>query len=264
MVSVENAITEAGVDEDEVSEDLGFINIHYYAATATKYGTLTKGGYEYEGKSYDGRFDHVEGFQTCINCHEPHTQQVKVEACMECHEGVESVEDLKNVRMNGSLVDYDGDGDLEEGIAFEIAGLQELLYQAIQAYGTDVNGAPIVYDAHAYPYFFNDDGNGEVDDGEAVFPNAYASWTPRLLKAAYNYQVSQKDPGAFAHGGKYIIQLLYDSIEDLNTGIDISAAHRIDHGHFAGSEEAFPTGMKTEKCRAPAAAATALKGLVSS
>jgi hypothetical protein len=31
--------------------------------------------------------------------------------------------------------------------------------------------------------------------------------------------VSQKDPGRYAHGGKYIIQLLYDSIEDLNSEI---------------------------------------------
>ena len=64
-----------------------------------------------------------------------------------------------------------------------------------------------------------------------------------MAKAAYNYQTSLKDPGAYAHGGKYMIQLLYDSIEDLNEvlsePVDLSAANRIDHGHFAGSEEAF-------------------------
>jgi hypothetical protein len=37
------------------------------------------------------------------------------------------------------------------------------------------------------------------------------------LKAAYNYQYATKDPGAFAHNGKYIIQLLYDSLADLDT-----------------------------------------------
>ncbi len=40
-----------------------------------------------------------------------------------------------------------------------------------------------------------------------------------------------------------MIQLLYDSIEDLNAAlsepVDLSSANRIDHGHFAGSEEAF-------------------------
>jgi hypothetical protein len=53
---------------------------------------------------------------------------------------------------------------------------------------------------------------------------AYPNWTARLLKAAYNYQVSIKDPGAFAHGNKYIVQLLYDSIEDL--GGDVSKLAR--------------------------------------
>ncbi len=44
--SVDKAITEANLtDVDKVSSDLGFINIHYYAATATKYGTVAKGGY---------------------------------------------------------------------------------------------------------------------------------------------------------------------------------------------------------------------------
>lgn len=243
-VSVNAAIEKAAVDEDTVSEELGFLNIHYFAAAATKYGTVAKGGYEYEGKSYDAFFSHVEGYQSCIQCHDSHSLEVKVEECSACHSGVATVEDLRKVRMQGSLVDYDGDGDLSEGIASEIAGLQELLYQAIQAYAQEVAGTPVVYDAGSYPYFFIDsNANGTVDEGEAAYPNKYNAWTPRLLKAAYNYQVSQKDPGGYAHGGKYIIQLLYDSIADLNTAlsspIDISRAHRIDHGHFAGSEEAF-------------------------
>ena len=95
-----------------------------------------------------------------------------------------------------------------------------------------------------YPYFFIDTNeDGEAGEDEAVFPNQYAAWTPRLVKAAYNYQVAGKDPGNFAHGGKYTIQLLYDSIADLNTTlstpVDLSAANRLDAGHFAGSEEAF-------------------------
>src|SRR5690606_24465901 len=61
-------------------------------------------------------------------------------------------------------------------------------------------------------------------------------------KAAYNYQVSLKDPGAFAHNGKYIIQLLYDSVADLNAVlvVDVSLANadRTDPGHFNGASEA--------------------------
>ncbi len=240
-VSVNAAITNAGVDDDAVSADLGFLNIHYYAAAASKYGTLAKGGYEYEGKSYDGNFAHVDEFDTCIGCHDSHTLEVKLEACSSCHTGATSIEDVRNVRMPGSLVDYDGDGDMEEGIYFELQGLKEMLLAAIQSYADEVAGTAIAYNPATHPYYFIDaDGDGVAGDDES---DAYNAWTPRLLKAAYNYQTASKDPGAYAHGGKYHIQLLYDAIEDLNTAlsspVDLSNAHRIDHGHFAGSEEAF-------------------------
>lgn len=247
-VSVNQSIETAGLDPvadlDTVSADLGFTNIHYYPAAATQYGTIAMGGYEYDGKAYDSKFDHVEGVDTCVDCHNPHTLEVKFDTCTTCHQGLNSPEDLASIRMFGSLVDYNGNGDIEEGIMAEIEGLQAAVYQAMQAYASEVAGTPIVYDSHAYPYFFIDtDGDGAVSEGEAAFPNAFKSWTPRLAKAAYNFQMSQKDPGEFAHGGKYTIQLLYDSIEDLNqalaTPVDMSAMRRIDHGHFAGSEEAF-------------------------
>ena len=229
-VSVDESIAEAvGEDLDTVSEDLGFINIHYYAAGATRYGTEVKGGYEYDGLAYDPRFDHVEGYQSCINCHDMHTLELKVEECAVCHAGVTSLEDVQMIRFVGSLNDYDGDGDVEEPINEELTGLQELLYASMQAYAAEVAGSSLVYDAASYPYFFDHAGEG------------YAAWTGRLLQAAYNYQVSQKDPGAYAHGGKYIIQLLYDSIADLNQYIadpvDMTPLHRDDPGHFAASGE---------------------------
>ena len=225
----------AEVDLDAVTEGLGFRNVHYYAAAASKYGTLAKGGYEYAGQTYDGNFAHVEEFDTCIECHSPHTLEVQVDSCVMCH----GEDEPSTYRMEASAVDYDGDGDIEEGISTEIAGLQEVLYAAIQTYAADVAGAALVYDSHAYPYFFIDtNGDGEAGADEANYGNQYAFWTPRLLQAAYNYQVSLKDPGAFAHGGKYIIQLLYDSIADLDAAL-VENLNRDDHGHFAGSEEAF-------------------------
>jgi len=244
-LSVDNAIEEAGLtDMDTVSEDLGFTNIHYFAAAATQAGGVAMGGYQYPAQVYDSKFAHVEEFDSCEGCHNSHTLELKLEECQSCHEGVLSLEDLPDIRWQGSLVDYDGDGDMEEGIAYEIEGLQEMLYQAMQAYASEVPGTGIVYESHTYPYFFIDgNSNGEADEDEANYGNQYNAWTGRLAKAAYNYQTSLKDPGAYAHGGKYIIQLLYDSIEDMNTvlssPVDLTKAHRIDHGHFAGSEEAF-------------------------
>ncbi|MBC7236305.1 MAG: hypothetical protein H5T69_10720 [Chloroflexi bacterium] len=244
-VQVNASIEKAGVaDPDAVSPDLGFTNIHYFAAAATQMGTLAQGGYQYEGKAYDARFAHVEDFDTCVECHNPHTLKVQLTSCQTCHENVQTVEDIQGVRMAGSQVDYDGDGDIREGIYHEIQGLRTLLYEAIRSYGASVAGTAIAYNEHAHPYFFIDTNqNGVAEETEATSQNRYNAWTPRLAKAAYNYQTSLKDPGAFAHGGKYIIQLLYDSIEDLNqalsTPIDLSKARRIDAGHFAGSEEAF-------------------------
>jgi hypothetical protein len=228
--------------KDDQGNDVrfGFRNIHYYAAAATLYGTQVKGGYEYEGKIYDAKHGHVEGYDTCIGCHDPHSLQVKVEECALCHgEGVTTEGGLKDIREpEASAWDYDGDGDVEEGMYYEIEGLQQALLAEIQKYAKETAGTGIVYDPAAYPYWFTDaDGDGAADknaEGNAV---GYSTWTARLLKAAYNYQVSIKDPGAFAHGNKYIVQLVYDSIEDL--GGDVSGLARDDAGHFAGNTEAF-------------------------
>jgi hypothetical protein len=233
------------ITEGETTRRFGFINIHYFAAAATLYGSEAHGAYEYDGKVYDVKFDHTEGYDTCVDCHNPHTTEVKVEECAMCHEGVASVEDLKKIRMVSSAPDYDGDGNVEEGMGEEIAGLQAALYTAIQTYAKEFQGSGIMYDSASYPYWFNDrDGDSKPDLNDKGANQSYNTWTPRLLKAAYNYQVSVKDPGNFAHGNKYVIQFLYDSIEDLNasemvTKVDMAAMHRNDAGHFAGNTEAF-------------------------
>ncbi len=70
--------------------------------------------------------------------------------------------------------------------------------------------------ASSHPYWFVDkDGDGKVDKDDKGANVRYAAFTPKLLRAAYNYQFSVKDPGAFAHNAKYILQALYDSIEDI-------------------------------------------------
>jgi hypothetical protein len=207
------AVSEATekLDDDTVSENLRFLNIHYFAAGATLFGTEAKGAYEYDGKEYLGQFAHVPDFSACTDCHTAHGLKVKVEDCGKCHTNVKSEDDLEAIRM--ATEDYDGDGDTTEGLAGEVETMREALYEAMQDYATEVTGAePIVYDAHAYPYWFTED------------EERYATWTPRLLRAAYNYQYATKDPGAFAHNGKYILQVLYDALEDM--GVDVSGMVR--------------------------------------
>ncbi|MEI7845799.1 MAG: hypothetical protein WCK35_08355 [Chloroflexota bacterium] len=229
----------------ETKSSFGFSNVHYFAAGGTLYAGEVHMGYEYEGNVYDIKTQHVDGFNTCLGCHDQHSLKVKVDKCSECHEGVKTVEDLQNVREPSSSKDYNGNGDVKEGIAKEIEGLQAVLMTTIQAYANEVAGTPIVYDAAAYPYWFvaDKDGKAALDkDGKTT---GYNKWTARMLKAAYNYQVSVKDPGAFAHGGKYIIELIYDSTADLNaaaklkTKTDMTKLVREDAGHFNGAAAAW-------------------------
>jgi hypothetical protein len=72
-----------------------FINIHYYAAAASYFGTETKGGYEYEGHDYVGRnvfASHPVELQSCVGCHlrgdaADHTFLPQVGDCTSCHSG---------------------------------------------------------------------------------------------------------------------------------------------------------------------------------
>jgi hypothetical protein len=203
-VSVDAAIARAGVGDDEASPDLGFRNVHYFAAGATLFGSEAMGIYQYEGKEYAGRFMHVPDMDTCAACHEQHQLTVRVDQCTACHGEFEEVRDIRMMSA-----DWDGDA-ADEGVHGELVTLSDLLLAAIQTYGRDVVGAPIAYNPVAYPYWFGDaNDNGTVDEGE----EGYANWTPSLLRAAYNYQYSQKDPGAFAHNAVYVAQALYDSLE---------------------------------------------------
>lgn len=206
----------AGLADDAVAPELGFINVHYRAAAASFLGTEARGGFEYAGKSYAGRFAHIPDFNSCTSCHEPHALQVRAEPCAVCHKTT----DLTAIRTRPA--DTDGDGDTGEGVASEISDLHDALGHAIMTYAAEVAGLPIVYAPDAYPYFFADlNGNGSVDADETAYPNRYQSWTPRLLKAAYNYQFVAKDPGIYAHNPTYAMQLLIDSIDDLGQVIDL-------------------------------------------
>ena len=205
-VTVDAAV--AGLDPDAVSSGLRFTNIHYFPAGVTIFGTEAKGAYEYPDGEYDGRFMHTEDFDTCTECHDSHSGEVRTKACKSCHDGKAPRDIRRNPRP-----DYDGDGNVFESLADEIEGLRESLYYHLQNYAANVAGTPIIYDAHRYPYFFVDDnGNFKVDEGETTRYNAF---TPRLLKAAYNYQYVMKDPGAFAHNGKYVVQILQNTLRDL-------------------------------------------------
>lgn len=209
----------AGKAEDEVSEELAFINIHYAASAATMMGSVARPGYQYAGRDYVGRFAHVPGADTCVACHEPHSTTVATDGCIACHRGAEDLRDIRTQHR-----DFAGTDDRSGGIHSEIVALKAQLLDAIRLYAADVAGTPIAY-AASHPYFFTDPtGTGVLSEDQITRDNRYQSWTPRLLKAAYNYQVASKDPGGYVHNPTYMVQILHDSLADLAeaTGADVT------------------------------------------
>ena len=203
--------------DDEVSADLGFVNVHYAIAAATQMGDVTRGGYQYPGREYVARFEHEEDVRSCTQCHDPHSGQVEPQSCAACHPNVVDQEDFQDIRY--TRVDFDGDGNDAEGMYHEIVTMQELLLVAIQDYATQFLGAPVAY-GDAYPYWFVDgNGDGILGDDEKNFGNRYLSFTPRLLRGAYNYHLSLEDAGNYTHNGRYVVQLLHDSIADLSAQV---------------------------------------------
>lgn len=201
--------------EDRPDPDLRFINPHYATAAATWLGGYGGAGYHYEGRDYSGRFFHARPIGTCVSCHQPHTLEVARETCLSCHEtGVP--EEIRISRQS-----YDGSGDTSVGIHSDIEANARLLKKMISDYATQVTDRPIVYDGNRYPYFFadaNGDGVADMVDGRA---QSYADWTPRLLRAAYNWKLVTADPGAYVHNPHYALELLHDSIADLAGPLEV-------------------------------------------
>ena len=208
--------------QDEIASGPGpytFINIHYYAAGATFFGSETHGGYEYTEKEYVGRNNfasHEAAQKDCVGCH--------------------MRGDLKDHRLEPLVADCDG---CHSGTSFEtLSGSPEANYEAIQAthpqllaamqaYAADTLGFPIVYDSQRYPYFVHDlNANGEVDEDESGFGNRYDQFDATLLKAAYNYQAAAKDPAGYIHNGVYLRQLIHDSLSSLGVAPSVPAPGR--------------------------------------
>lgn len=204
--------------EDEPNPDLGFINPHYAVAAATWLGGYGASGHHYPGKSYSGRFFHARPVTSCASCHDPHHLQVQQDSCLTCHQQ----DNPQAIRL--SRISHDGSGDLSKGIRADIQANADRLRGILADYAATVAGKPMVYDGQRHPYFFADsNGDGDADQADGR-PVPYDAWTPRLLKAAYNWKFVTADPGAYAHNPHYVLELLYDSIEDLAGPLDLDMA----------------------------------------
>ena len=150
---------------------LGFSNVHYFAAGGTLYGSQVQMGYQYEGKTYDAKHQHVAGFDTCLGCHDQHSLEVKVEACAECHQGVATVDDLKKVREPSSAKDYDGDGNKEEGVALKSQACRKFC------------SSPSKHTARKLAALRSSTMALSIHTSWALMARLYPNWTPRLLES---------------------------------------------------------------------------------
>lgn len=218
--SVDDAIAKAAVSDDVVIEGQALLGDHYLAAASVQAGADGGMGYQYAGKSYVRTFKHAEPVNTCIECHDPHslhTQAIQgsdANLCSTCHSDVQSYQDYKKISM--TKVDYDGDGTVESTYD-EIEGMRQVLIKALQGYANAKVGVSFGFEPAVYPYAFIDTNNdGTISTDEAAFQNQFKSFTPRMLKAAYNLMFVTKEPAAYVHNAEYVLQLMYDSIEDLS------------------------------------------------
>lgn len=117
-----------GKDLDTPDAKIRFSNIHYFAAGATVFGAEAQGAYMYDGKEYAGQNMHAEEtgkVNKCQDCHDVHALEANLESCETCHE----TGDTAAIRGESSAnVDYDGDGDVTEGVKGEIDTLAEALF----------------------------------------------------------------------------------------------------------------------------------------
>ncbi len=215
---------EAGFGADEVMADIGFVNPHYAFAAATWLGADGEGGFQYDGRAYAGQFEHATGVQSCTQCHDPHSLHMRADyesesanLCATCHSNVTGYKDYREVYVDG--IDYDGDGQVE-GLYHEIEGMREVLYRAMQAYSAETS-QPILWADQNPNRHVDTNQDGEAGEDEVQFANGFSGFTPRLMRAAFNFQFSAKDPAGYVHNGRYVLQLLYDSIADLAGVVDV-------------------------------------------
>ncbi len=231
-VQVESAAPNDIIQEPDYPS-FDFINIHYFAAAASMFGSEVKGGYEYAELEYAPRNtfpSHGTELSTCVGCHmgesppHNHTWEPDISRCQECHTG-------------SSFETLSGSPGLNHD---QIQLLLADLFQAIRDYASSILGSPLIYDAEAYPYFFHDNGQG------AIYPNRYRDFDMLLLRAAYNYQFGLKEPAGFVHNGTYLRQVIYDSILDLDgtVGSDVNVppgreGYQANSNEFAARTEQY-------------------------
>ncbi len=231
---------------------------HYLSALSTFLGEDAGVYAQIAGNNYTARNQHG-GLTACTACHDPHTGRLPEDKdilakCGGCHNDeltglpVTTFAQLEDSRQFGFEGDIDGDGTAEP-LNVEIAGLKAKLNTALQNYALNVGGKAICVAAGSSgladsAYILVDSG---VACGTAPNNGAYVNFTGRSLRAAFNIMAITNDPGAWAHNPRYAIEILYDTIADLNTGLIAKTQPTSPNGlrsfetHFGAGEAEDPS-----------------------
>ena len=107
----------------------------------------------------------------------------------------------EDIRFNTDTTDWDGDGNVTEGIAGEIQTLSDALYAQIQTYATEKPMLRHRLRCCCLSILLRWMRMAMARPIRMIRArlNYNGNWTPKLLRAAFNYQYTQKDPGAFVH-----------------------------------------------------------------
>lgn len=226
--------------------DTGFINSHYLSAGGTLFRTT---GYEFSGQSYDnpsffghdqigmGTHDDLTAWEAangtngpCVGCHMSGVQKhlfspveetggvitaITASVCVNCHDGAHGP----------AFVAKGGDATAVAAAAAFLETEREELHAALKALEARLARSGFFF-AASYPYFHNDTNlNGVLDAGEIDRTNGVRNWVSGIdatgknnMGAAFNYNLLEHDPGAYAHNRFYTKRLIYDSIDFLDNG----------------------------------------------
>lgn len=232
------------------------VNSHYLGAAATVFGRDAAGWYQYPRSAtatiskayavYTGTNQHGVTAGKCTSCHDPHGLNVVTvtkTSCGRCHfkadgSPVASLTELEETRQYGFEGNIDGKGT--ESLKAAIDDNAQTLLKAMQAYATNVVGTSICFTLNGGGgnyYFIDTNADGTCDT--ATETTGYNKFTPRLLRAAYNYNFYMHEPGAWAHNPRYVNELLYDGIVDLNAGLTAAGKATVPFAGFRAFNDHF-------------------------
>ncbi len=192
-------------------------------------------GYEYPGQSYSSSVHKDVVQDGCVTCHmnlpegryalskevgghsfniagEVHEAELlNLAACSTCHADIKQVKGRAVFDIKAAA-DYDQDGAVEP-LQLEVEGL---LQKFVNTKGTGIMQA-------MSPPMFKKDAKGVFATAGADWAGAKSGeWTAAQIGALYNYKMVLEDRSLGVHNSTYTVQLLYDSLQALDSTFDAS------------------------------------------